>query len=458
MDQNTFLDKHVEKINGLSFRKLIDKLNSDVYGRDMRKDISDSVEALGSAVTELHDKGGSGSGVGWTDYQIGQLEKILKAAAYADTGIGDEINKLIASLRHIEVLTSLNIQPTRVTLNAGDSLDSIESMIHVYAFYDNNMSKEVYGYEIEGTLIPGKDCPVSISYTEGDITVTSTITVTVRERVPSSMTVRLFNNVGSLPAGTTSAEIRDAIYAQINYNDGHAEVIQDFLLGDNTAVVGANKWTVTSGLDHQTKANLEFYGMRVSPAGNARVVYLLEGCSSTNTASEITPGEAFKTVISADNGTIDSLKVFVDGTDFTGLVATDGKTIDVQSIYVTTNGRIIISAKASTDYAITYHLTNCTSSNTDTTISWGSVYQTYIQPNDGYELDLEKTYATHGSTINSANEDGRIFIQNVTGDVDIYGVAKLASGGDNIVQEGSVLTINGLTTNPTQEGSILTLS
>ena len=429
MDQNTFLDNHVGKINGLTFRKLIDKLNSDVYGRDMRKDISDSVEALGSAITELRD-GGSGSGVGWTDYQIGQLEKILKAAAYADTGIGGEINKLIASLRHIKVLTSLNIQGGNITLNAGDRLESIKSMIHVYAVYDADIPNEVYGYEIEGTLIPGKDCPVSISYTEGGITVTSTITVTVRERVPSSMTVRLFNNVGSLPAGTTSAEIRDAIYAQINYNDGHAEVIQDFLLGDNTAVVGANKWTVTSALDHQSKANLEFYGMRVSPAGNARVVYLLEGCSSTNTESEITPGEAFKTVISADNGTIDSLKVFVDGTDFTGLVAQDGKTIDIQSIYVTTNGRIIISAKASTDYTITYHLTNCTSSNIDTTISWGSVYQTYIQPNDGYELDLEKTYATHGSTINYANRDGRIFIQNVTGDVNIYGVAKLESGGE----------------------------
>lgn len=458
MAQNTFLDDHVEKINGLTFRKLIDKLNADVYGRDMRKDISDSVEALGSAVTELHDKGGSGSGVGWTDYQIGQLEKILKAAAYADTGIGDEINKLIASLRHIKVLTSLNVQPTRVTLNAGDRLDSIESTIHVYAFYDDNTSKEIYDYKIEGTLIQGKDCPVSVSYTEGGITVTSTITVTVRERVPSSMTVRLFNNVGSLPVGTTSAEVEDAIYAQLIYEDGYREVIQDLLLDNKTVVSGKNIWTVTSGLYPWIHADLEFYGMRVSPTGSARVVYLLEGCSSTNTTSEITPGEAFKTVISADNGTIDSLKVFVDGTDFTGLVAPDGKTIDVQSIYVTMNGRIIISAKASTDYTITYHLTNCTSSNTDAIISWGSVYQTYIQPNEGYELDLEKTYATHGSTKESVGEDGKIFIQNATGDVDIYGVAKPASGGDNIIQEGSVLTINGLTTSPTQEGPILTLS
>lgn len=458
MAQNNFLDEHVGKqVTGLSFDALIGKLNTDVYGKEMRNDISVSVKALGSAVTELHDKGGSGSGVGWTDYQIGQLEKILKAAAYADTGIGDEINKLIASLRHIEVLTSLNIKPTRVTLNAGDRLDSIESTIHVYAFYDNNTSKEIYGYGIEGTLIPGKDCPVSISYTEGDITVTSTITVTVRERVPSSMTVRLFNNVGSLPVGTTSAEIEDAIYAQLIYEDGYREVIQDLLLDNKTVVSGKNIWTITSGLYPWIHADLEFYGMPASSTGSAKVVYLLEGCSSTSTASEITPGEAFKTVISADNGTIDSLKVFVDGTDFTGLVAPDGKTIDVQSIYVTMNGRIIISAKASTDYTITYHLTNCTSSNTDATISWGSVYQTYIQPNEGYELDLENTYATHGSTKESVGEDGKIFIQNATGDVDIYGVAKPASGGDDIVQEGPILTVNRIDGDPTQDGSVLTL-
>lgn len=431
MAQNNFLDEHVGKqVTGLSFDALIGKLNADVYGKEMRNDISVSVKALGSAVTELHDKGGSGSGVGWTDYQIGQLEKILKAAAYADTGIGDEINKLIASLRHIEVLTSLNIQPTRVTLNAGDRLDLIKNMIKVYAVYDANIPQEIDSYEIEGTLIPGKDCPVSISYTEGDITVTSTITVTVRERVPSSMTVRLFNNVGSLPAGTTSAEIQDAIYAQLIYEDGYREVIQDLLLDNKTVVSGKNIWTITSGLYPWIHADLEFYGMPVSSTGSARVVYLLEGCSSTNTVSEITPGEAFKTVISADNGTIDSLKVFVDGTDFTGLVAPDGKTIDIQSIYVTMNGRIIISAKASTDYTIAYHLTNCTSSNTDVTISWGSVYQTYIQPNEGYELDLENTYATHGSTKESVGKDGKIFIQNVTGDVDIYGVAKPASGGE----------------------------
>lgn len=433
MAQNDFLDKHVgNQLKGLKFDELIKKLNADVYGREMRNDISMSVQALGSAITELHDKGGSGSGVGWTDYQIGQLEKILKAAAYADTGIGDEINKLIASLRHIKVLTSLNVQPASVTLNAGDSLDSIKSTIHVYAFYDNNTSKEIYDYEIEGTLIQGKDCPVSVSYTEGSVTVTSTITATVRKRTPSKMTVRFFNDVDYLPIGTTSVEVEDAIYAQLIYEDGYREVIQDLLLDNKTVVSGKNIWTITSGLYPWIHADLEFYGTMRSSTGNARIVYLLEGCSSTNTVDEITPGTAFKTLISADHGSIDSLKVFIDGTDFTGVVAADGKTIDIQSIYVTMNGRIIISAIASTDYNITYHLTNCTSSNVDATISFGSVYQTYIQPNEGYELDLTeaKTYAMMGHQVFPAGSDGKIFIQNASDNIDVYGVAKPASGGE----------------------------
>lgn len=466
MAQNDFLDKHVgNQLKGLKFDELIKKLNADVYGREMRNDISMSVQALGSAITELHDKGVSGSGVGWTDYQIDQLEKILKAAAYADTGIGDEINKLIASLRHIKVLTSLNIQGgDNITLNAGDSLDSIKSMIKVYAVYDAAIPQEVYGYEINGTLIQGKDCPISISYTEGDITVTSTIIVTVRERTPSKMSVRFFNDVDFLPTGTTSAEVEDAIYAQLIYEDGYREVIQDLLLDNKTVVSGKNIWTITSGLYPWIHADLEFYGTMRSSTGNARIVYLLEGCSSTNTVEEITPGTAFKTVISADHGSIASLKVFVDGVDYTSLFAADGKTIDIPSVYVTMNGRIIISAISSTDYTITYHLTNCTSSNVDAAISLGSVYQTYIRPNEGYELDLTeaKTYAMMGHQVFPAGSDGKIFIQNASNNIDVYGVAtasEVPEGDISYNSETGALTIKSIATPPSLDASgTLTIS
>lgn len=465
MAQNDFLDKHVRNVTGaqLDFKTLIEKLNTDVYGKEMRNDISRSVQALGGAVTELHDKGGSGSGVGWTDAQINLLEEILQAAAYADTGIGDKINRLIASLRGYQIISLFAVSPTSITVSAGDSVDSIRDSIIVTAVktdgYETSDEEIISDYKLDGVLIQGKDCPFTISYAFNGITYTVPLTVTVRERTPKNMTVRFFDDIVSLPVGTTSAEVQDAIYAQLIYDDGYREVIQDLLLDNKTVASGKNTWTITSGLYPWIHADLEFYGTMHSSTGNARIVYLLEGCSSMNTVKEIAPGTEFKTVISADWGSIASLKVFVDGTDFTGVVAADGKTIDIPSIYVTMNGRIIISAISSTDYTITYHLTNCTSSNVDATISLGSVYQTYIQPNEGYELDLTeaKTYAMMGHQVFPAGSDGKIFVPNASNNIDVYGVAKPASGGDDIVQEGSILTVNSIDGGPTQDGSVLTL-
>lgn len=432
MAQNDFLDNHVGKqVTGLKFDELISKLNSDVYGKEMRNDISNSVKALGSAITELHD-GAFGSGVGWTDYQIGQLEKILKAAAYADTGIGGEINKLIASLRGKITLVSIEVSPTKVTVSAGDSFDDVKKLIKVTATLSNEKTNTITGYEMSGTLIQGKDCPISISYTLGDVTITQVITVTVEERVPNMIYPHFFGNVKELPVGTTYEEVKDSIYAELVYNDGHSEITRDLLLEGNTVANGKNVWRVTSNIYRSLHANLEFNGITLLPATNVLITYLLEGCSSTETTVSIAPGEAFKTFISADYGSIASLKVFVDGADYTSLFASDGKTIDIPSVYVTTNGRIIISAIATTDYNITYHLTNCTSSNTDSSISRGFGYSTIIRPNDGYEIDYTEgvTYAMMGYKVFPVRADGSIVISEASNDINIYGVAKPASSGE----------------------------
>ena len=433
MAQNTFLDNHVGKINGLTFRKLIDKLNADVYGKEMRKDISDSVEALGSAVTELHDKGGSGSGVGWTEYQIGQLEKILKVAAYADTGIGDEINKLIASLRHIKVLTSLNIQGGNITLNAGDRLDSIKSMIHVYAVYDADIPQEIDGYEIEGTLIPGKDCPVSISYTEGDITVTSTIIVTVRKRVPVGISARFFENKNSLFIGTTTDEIKNSVLVDVTYSDAYQERTTDFTLYGSPVVEGTNYWLVELKSDPSKQLRLIFTGVNpesdpdIMAISAATIDYLLEGCSSSYTANYIETGRTFSTTITPDRGTIGSVSVFVDGRDRPDMI--NGGIITINSIYIKNRSRIVISAINSDTCTVSYYLTNCTSSNTEESVSYRGGYSTVIIPNDGYELDLEKTYIIMGSNKNQTS-NGTFSIAEVTDNIKVYGVAKQASGGE----------------------------
>ena len=459
MSQNDFLDKHVQNVTGarLTFDALLNKLNTDVYGREMRTDISTSVEALGKAINEVHEN--NGTGVGWTDYQIDLLETILKAAAYADTGIGDEINRLIASLRGTKVLVGLQVSPDAVTVNAGDTLSSIRDKITVTAistdgYVENN--EPIDDYNLNGSLIQGKDCPISVSYTKGGFTISKTIMVTVRERQPSSMTARLFGNVDTLPVGATSTEIADAIYAQLTYNDGYRETISDLIIGDSTVTPYTNQWVVISRAYRQMRAILEFYGDSPVLSGHAQVAYLLEGCSSTNTSSVAPEGENFNTTISPNHGIIESLKVFVNGVDCTSLFAPDGKTVNILGAYVTGLGRIVISARASSSCTITYHLTNCTSSNTVESVSYDGAFLTVISPNDGYELDLENTYITMGSSKISST-DGTFSILGVTNNIDVYGVAKPASSGDDVAQEGSVLTINNLSTEPTQEGSVLIL-
>lgn len=538
MAQNDFLDKHVQNITGarLTFDALLNKLNTDVYGREMRTDISTSVEALGKAINEVHEN--NGTGVGWTDYQIDLLETILKAAAYADTGIGDEINRLIASLRGASLLVGLQISPETITVNAGDNLSSIRNEITVTAtstdgYVESN--KIIDDYNLNGSLIQGKDCPVSVSYTKDGFTISKTITVTVRGRQPSSMTARLFGNVDSLPVGVKSEEIADAIYAQITYDDGYRETISDLIIGDNTVTPYTNQWVAISRAYRQMRAILEFYGDSPILSGHAQVAYLLEGCSSTNTDSVAPEGENFNTIISPNRGTIESLKVFVNGVDCTSLFAPDGKTVNILGAYVTGLGRIVISARASSSCTVTYHLTNCTSSNTVESVSYSGAFLTVISPNDGYELDLENTYIIMGNSKISST-DGTFSILGVTNNIDVYGVANPASSGevtltsisasytggtvpagttlsqltgivvtamysdgstgtvtgytlsgnltagrtntitvtyqgktatfevtveaesgDDVVQEGSVLIINNLSTEPTQEGSVLIL-
>lgn len=461
MAQNTFLDEHVGKqVNGLKFDALVNKLNADVYGKEMRNDISVSVQALGSAITALHDRGGSGSGVGWTDYQIGQLEKILKAAAYADTGIGDEINKLIASLRHIEVLTSLNIQPTRVTLNAGDRLDSIKNMIKVYAVYDANIPQEIDSYEIEGTLIPGKDCPVSISYTDGDVAVTSTITVTVRNRIPVRISARLFGNQNSLFIGTTTDEVKNSVLVDVLYNDTYTERTTDFTLYGSPVNMTMDYWLVELNSDPTIKTRLYIKGVNpesdpdIMAISAATIDYLLEGCSSSYTTNYVETGRTFSTTITPDRGAIGSISVFVDGVSHPDMIS--GGIITINSIYIKNRSRIVISAINSDTCTVSYYLTNCTSSNTEESVSYNGAFLTVITPNDGYELDLEKTYITMGANKILSNS-GTFSILGVTDNIKVYGVANPISSGDDVVQEGSVLIINNLSVEPIQEGSVLIL-
>ena len=88
----------------------------------------------------------------------------------------------------------------------------------------------------------------------------------------------------------------------------------------------------------------------------------LTNCSSSNLANTITQGSAYTSTITANDGyNIGDLTVTMGGVDITSSVVSD-------------------NTSPSSDFTITYDLSNCSSSNKATSISSGEIYDTTISP------------------------------------------------------------------------------
>lgn len=105
---------------------------------------------------------------------------------------------------------------------------------------------------------------------------------------------------------------------------------------------------------------------------------------------------------------------------------------------------VITENTAPTTYTITKNLTNCTCSNSATSISSGSSYSANISANSGYTLG-SITVTMGGANITSSAVSGNsISISNVTGNIVITASASQASGGVDPIEpiEPMALTIN----------------
>lgn len=81
-----------------------------------------------------------------------------------------------------------------------------------------------------------------------------------------------------------------------------------------------------------------------------------------------------------------------------------------------------------TKYSVVNYLTNCTNSNSATTVKEGSAYSATITANTGYTI--KSAYATMGGSVVSVN-DGVINIASVTGDIVITAEAVADSGSSS---------------------------
>ena len=436
---NDFLDPIVQKVTNNkseTFDNLVKYIGTDVYGSQMRVHLKQSIDTLGRAATELNDQGGSGgsggSGVGWTNEQINQLGKILNAAGYAETGIGEEINKLLASLHGEKTLMSWTVSPETINVPAGASLDSnsVRKMLTVTATITDGLgdwTETIADFTLTGTLIHNSACPVTLSFNYNGTTYSKTITVNVAARVPVSMSTRWFGHdegyVLPVYLGTSAEHLKDGIVATLLYSDGYTEQTTDMSVsGDISYRIDSPITVVYNKMPAITSVIYAYKEMNVI-ASSASVLYLLEGCAATNTQPYAQEGEAYSTTISAKSGNVNSIKVLIDGVDWSErVVSVNNITIPGENVMAGSN--IIIIAENTAAFSVSYHLSNCRSTSTVTTIAKGTSYLTEIQPDPGYTIDASQTKAIMNGDEYSYSESSRtITILNVQGNIDVYGVA-----------------------------------
>lgn len=432
---NDFLDPIVQKVTNNkneTFDKLVDHIGTDVYGSQMRVHLKQSIDTLGRAATELNDQGGAGgSGVGWTNEQINQLGKILNAAGYAETGIGEEINKLLASLHGEKTLMSWTVSPETITVPAGASLDSnsVRNMLTVTATITDGLkdwTEPIVDFALTGNLIQNSACPVTLSFTYDGTTYSKTITVNVAERVPVSMSTRWFGrkqgDVLPVYLGTSAEHLKDGIVATLLYSDGYTEQTTDISVsGDISYRVNSPVTVIYNEAPAITSVIYAYKEMNII-GDSASVLYLLEGCAATNMQPHATAGEAYSATISATSGSVHSIKVLIDGVDLSSQVVS-GNSITIPGGNIVAGSNIIIIAENTADFSVAYHLSNCRSTNTVTTIAKGTPYLTEIQPDPGYTIDASQTKAIMNGAEYFYSESSRtITVMNVQGNIDVYGV------------------------------------
>ena len=279
-----------------------------------------------------------------------------------------------------------------------------------------------------GNLIQNSACPVTLSFNYDGTTYSKTITVNVAARVPVSMSTRWFGHdegyVLPVYLGTSAETLKDGIVATLLYSDGYTEQTTDISVsGDIPYRHATSPITVIYNETPAITSVIYAYGEINLIERSASVLYLLEGCTATNTQSYAPAGEVYSSTISAASGSVYSIKVLIDGIDSSVRVVS-GNNITIPGENIIAGSNIIIIAENTADFSVAYHLSNCSSTNTVTSIAKGTPYLTEIQPDPGYTIDASQTKAIMNGDEYFYSESSRtITVMNVRGNIDVYGVA-----------------------------------
>lgn len=174
------------KINNTTYSgvKSVMLLLSDGSGNAQFRD-SDEVITKPTAAKTIT---ANGTNIDVTDY----AKVTVNVPTTGATPTLSSIDATYANATPVAVGTTLN-DLTGITVTAKYSLTG----------YTGDLTKTVTGFTLSGTLTAGQANTVTVSYTEGDVTKTDTITVTVTSDTVSVTGVTLNTNSGTLAPGNT---------------------------------------------------------------------------------------------------------------------------------------------------------------------------------------------------------------------------------------------------------------
>lgn len=175
-------------------------------------------------------------------------------------------------------------------------------------------------------------------------------------------------------------------------------------------------------------------------------------CTS-NGANTATENASYTATITPNtNYKMSSITVTMGGVTQSGVVS--GNKVTIPKV----TGAIVITAVAVVipTYTITNNLTQCTNSNTTSSLKEGSSYTATITPKDGYRMN-SITVTMGGTTLTNAVSGNTITISSITGNVVITAVASeipVVIPTYNVTFNGTNCTSNGAST--VDEGSTYT--
>ena len=172
-----------------------------------------------------------------------------------------------------------------------------------------------------------------------------------------------------------------------------------------------------------------------SSATTYNITKNLSNCTLSNNATSITKGASYTSNITANSGyELMNISITMGGTNITSSAFSGGK-INISNV----TGDIVITAQATasssttdpeaTSYTVSRNLTNCSSSNTSSSVSKGASYTTKITANNGYTLGAIKVTMGGTNITSTAVSGSTITISNVTGNITITAQATASNTG-----------------------------